>query len=441
MRMNLLKVLGLFVLAIALMPRHDANAVPSFARQTGMDCSTCHTMFPELTSFGRAFKLRGYTMTNVTQGQTTGLQENYYPPLSAMMLVSLTSLAKKQPDSQNGNILLPDQLSMFYAGRISESVGAFVQLTYNGIDDHFSMDNADIRFVGNGILAGGDLVYGLTLNNNPTVQDVWGGTPAWSFPFISSPIAPTPTASSQIDGSLAQQVAGIGAYGFWNNKLYGELTVYRSSQVGANEPPTSASRNVIDGTAPYWRLAVEEQWGSHSLEVGTYGLVVKMFPGNGLALSGPTNRFTDIAFDAQYEYINDPHIVVFHTTWISEKQDWNAAYLSGSSSNASDRLTTFKVDGSYSYKRTIKGSIGFFAKAGSVDPLLYSAGSVSGSATGSPDSVGEIAELKYLPKQNMKFAVQYVRYDKFNGARSNYDGSGRNASDNNTLYLYAWLMF
>jgi hypothetical protein len=32
-------------------------------------------------------------------------------------------------------------------------------------------------------------------------------------------------------------------------------------------------------------------------------------------------------------------------------------------------------------------------------------------------------------------------YTKFNGARNNYDGSGRNASDNNTLYLLAWLVF
>jgi len=36
-----------------------AYAVPSFARQTGMQCATCHTVFPGLTVFGRQFKLRG----------------------------------------------------------------------------------------------------------------------------------------------------------------------------------------------------------------------------------------------------------------------------------------------------------------------------------------------------------------------------------------------
>jgi hypothetical protein len=32
-------------------------------------------------------------------------------------------------------------------------------------------------------------------------------------------------------------------------------------------------------------------------------------------------------------------------------------------------------------------------------------------------------------------------YSKFNGASNNYDGFGRNASDNNTFYLLGWLMF
>ncbi|MDA3889455.1 MAG: hypothetical protein PF443_11815, partial [Allgaiera sp.] len=38
-----------------------AHAVPSFARQTGMTCNACHTTIPELTAFGRQFKMGGYT--------------------------------------------------------------------------------------------------------------------------------------------------------------------------------------------------------------------------------------------------------------------------------------------------------------------------------------------------------------------------------------------
>jgi hypothetical protein len=34
-----------------------------------------------------------------------------------------------------------------------------------------------------------------------------------------------------------------------------------------------------------------------------------------------------------------------------------------------------------------------------------------------------------------------VIYDRFNGSRRNFDGAGRNARDNNTLYLEAWFAF
>jgi len=37
--------------------------------------------------------------------------------------------------------------------------------------------------------------------------------------------------------------------------------------------------------------------------------------------------------------------------------------------------------------------------------------------------------------------VQYTLYDRFNGGKDNYDGAGRRASGNNTLYLLAWVVF
>ena len=40
----------------------SARALPSFARQTGQPCGTCHTDFPGLTPYGRRFKLMGYTV-------------------------------------------------------------------------------------------------------------------------------------------------------------------------------------------------------------------------------------------------------------------------------------------------------------------------------------------------------------------------------------------
>lgn len=61
------KCLGIVVVWITMGPlwamsSSPAYAIPSFTRQTGMQCATCHTVFPELTAFGRQFKLRGYAL-------------------------------------------------------------------------------------------------------------------------------------------------------------------------------------------------------------------------------------------------------------------------------------------------------------------------------------------------------------------------------------------
>ena len=55
------------VAAVVLGASPSAHAVPSFARQTGMACEACHTVFPELTHFGRVFKANGYTLSNLKQ--------------------------------------------------------------------------------------------------------------------------------------------------------------------------------------------------------------------------------------------------------------------------------------------------------------------------------------------------------------------------------------
>jgi hypothetical protein len=66
---------------------------------------------------------------------------------------------------------------------------------------------------------------------------------------------------------------------------------------------------------------------------------------------------------------------------------------------------------------------------------------VGGSANGKPDTQGYMLELDYLPVQNVRLMLQYYGYSKFNGARINYDGAGRSASDNNTLFANIWLAY
>ncbi len=450
--------LSLLLGAVALAPL-PARAVPSFARQTGMACQSCHTIFPELTPFGRAFKLNGYQIDKLPQVQDLSLNReqtlllNQLPPLSFMLQTSFTHTNTALPDSavagansQDGQILLPQQASLFYAGRIAPNLGAFVQMTYSSDSGTIGWDNTEIRFAKQQSTGPGGLTYGFTLNNNPTVQDVWNSTPAWQTPFDQrSSAAPTPGAGAQVDGALAGDNAGFTGYLWWNNSLYAELGFYRASKQGATGtagagPLDSAASPVVVGWAPYWRVAYERQWERNSLMVGAYGMTVKKNLA-GTAIGGPTDRFRDAALDAQYQMIGDDRIWSLQATYIDEKQSLDASFGAGGSANASDTLKTWRVGGSYYYQRTVGGGLGLFSTTGSADAILYVPASVTGFANSSPNSSGWIGELDYIPWQNVKFALQYISYNKFNGASSNYDGSGRNASDNNTLYALGWFAF
>lgn len=441
------------ILLVTAFLTQQAQAVPSFARQTGLACNACHTVAPQLNAFGRFFKLHGYVMgSDKLSGGTSQLSIDKFPPLSAMVILSDTRIGKSQPDSavanagaQNGSASFPQQLSVFYAGAIAQQVGAFSQLTYTQTSDHFTIDNTDIRYAQDVTWDDGQaLLWGVTINNNPTVQDVWNSTPAWSFRFISSAVAPTPGATPLLAGPLAQNVAGVGAYGWLNNTWYGEFTLYRSSKAGQAQPLDSTASNVISGVAPYGRVAWEHAWaggsGQNDLEVGLMAMSVHEYPGNGQALTGATNDYRDTGVDAQYQYITGNDSFAVHANYIHEQQNLTASNQLGLS-GPGDHLNYWNANASYYWGGVYGPSLGYFSTTGSADPVLYAPGPLTGSATGAPDSSGWIAQWTWLPAMNVQVTGQYILYNKFNGASSNYDGSGRKASDNNTLYLALWVLW
>jgi hypothetical protein len=59
-------VLPVAVAAVCIVGIRPAQALPSYARQSGQQCAACHDGFPQLTPYGRQFKLNGYTFTGGT---------------------------------------------------------------------------------------------------------------------------------------------------------------------------------------------------------------------------------------------------------------------------------------------------------------------------------------------------------------------------------------
>ncbi len=105
------------------------------------------------------------------------------------------------------------------------------------------------------------------------------------------------------------------------------------------------------------------------------------------------------------------------------------------------------VDAPEPYQRRLGGGVGFADYRGGSDQLKYrmtGMPSAMGSISGSPDTRRWTIEGDWLPlqnRQNLKLGVRYTAYAKFNGASDNYNGFGRNASDNDALFVYAWLLY
>jgi len=406
------------------------KALPSYARQTGMSCAACHYSFPELNPFGRQFKMNGYVLTGMKtidatddSSQVTRLKLLTTLPLSVMVQSSFTHISKDVSGVQNNSVTLPQQLSVFYAGQVTPHIGTFIQMTYDG--HTFGMDNADIRYTNQAKIGTKSMVYGLTLNNNPAVQDVWNTSPAWRFPSAGSDAAKNP-AKSTIMENLGTQVAGLGAYTLFNNLIFAELTLYRSAQQGAANPADITSTMVIKGIAPYWRLALQHQWSDNYVEIGTFGIAPKLYSEG---ISGKMNKITDIGFDFQFERRLPIGAFTLHSSFISESERRDTSLTQ----NVKLKFNSFKIDGNLYFKNGLGATLGYFNTSGSEDSNV-------GSLTNKPNSDGFIAQFEYLPWYNTKFALQYVMYNKFDGSKLNYDSS-RNAADNNTLYLLVWLNF
>jgi hypothetical protein len=465
-------------------------ALPAFARQTGQPCGKCHTDFPSLTPFGRRFKLGGYTLgggefrttpwpssddsktatdkmrsyaNSMESAKDDSADKGWVPPIAMMTIVGFTHTQAPlspptDPFKPNDNVVL-SPFSAFWGGAITDNIGAFAQVTYNapppgGFSDPFghtwTWDNTDIRYAKSTMIGGTDVTFGITANNNPTVQDVWNTTPAWTFPYAASTIASTPAAGTIIDSTFAQHVGGVGAYAFINDMFYLEASAYRTldfrQQNAVGVDPFNAP-GLFDGVAPYWRAAFEPHWDNHSLMVGSFGMAANIHPwidptfALGTTATFPqTDKFTDVGFDAQYQYQGENYWLTLRGSYIREYQRLDASFANGLSANPTNDLNTLRLQSSFAYggdnRFVFTGQ--YFNTWGTSDATLY-AGLASGF---SPNSNGWIAEVAYIPFMtsrapgwpwfNARVGLDYIAYDRF-------EGTTAGAGGHNTLFLYLWL--
>jgi hypothetical protein len=438
---------GLLVGAVALTSSHSARAVPAFAQQTGQPCKSCHVggFGPELTPFGREFKLGGYT-----------LRAHASVPLAAMAIASFTHTRKDQdpaPEhlSRNDNVTL-DEAAVFLAGGLGQHLGGFAEVTYEGIDRHFTWDNLDLRAVTTGKLFGEDSTFGLSINNSPTVQDPWNTLGAWGFPFTDTETSDTPAAAPLIDDALAQSVLGVTAYGWIAHKFYVEAGGYASPSRGTlswlgSDPLDPGS---IHGIAPYGRIAFQVPLAGGTFEAGASGLKAALFPGRDQS-SGFSDRYTDLGLDSSWQKtLGSNDLITANVRYVHEHADLRASCALSLIGDGSDvecgkfHLDELRATGRYNWHDKVGLTLSAFSVTGSRNQNVFD-------GNGSPDSNGLMGQVDYTlwpsgnsplgPRLNARVGVQYTLYGKFNGRRHNFDLQGRDAADNNVLRVFTWIAF
>jgi hypothetical protein len=454
----------------------SASALPLYARQTGQNCAACHAggQFPELTAYGRLFKLTAYAT-----GERT-------IPISAMALASVskvsntTNSADPATDFPKNSKLLLATTSVFLGGKITDNIGAFAQITFDPYAEqrsdgsyagHSQADNIDICWADHFSVKGSDLIFGVSANNNPSISDPWNTAPAW-MQYVP---VPSPGSSQFIDGAAPYpgygaggNLAGLTAYGFLDQRFYAEFGAYRTANgalrfmsAGAGEPTR------LKGLNPYWRLAYNHTWGAHQLMVGTSGMNAAVYDDPASSDPSTLAHFNDRVIDAQYQYLADVHAVTLQFASARNRVRYsvdalaNAAveFVSASGAplpppNAEDVTRVLRLKATYVYRDTYGGSLGAFRHSGSTNAARQTAGyppdgvggvlplvnndGVTGNLSGNPGTRGRTSELFWTPIEYLRLGAQYTAYNRFNGAASNYNGTGRSARNNNTLFLYAW---
>ena len=387
----------------------DAQALSAFARQTGQNCVACHAggQFPELTPYGRMFKMTGYTIGS------RGI------PLSVMGVLNYANVSNtsksdnpKGPggDFQKNGDLVFGSGSLFIAGKITDNIGLFSQITYNQYDhedtdsngnpngkwvSHTNVDNIDLRFADRFVDANNDLIVGVSANNNPSVTDPWNTAAAWmqyvppaGLPSYQFADANTPYPSNATGGN----VAGFTMYAYWNQKVYAELGFYQTANgLFSGGISSAATTRLKGGLNPYGRLAFTHDWGPNSIMVGATASEAHLYDNNDPSDLNNAFRVRDAGVDAQYQYILDPHAITAQIAYIKMKTNLSANGVAGlapsgnffadpglttplSPGNTSDTTDTFRAKLTYVYRAQYGGSLAFFNLTGTTDTALQSSG-------------------------------------------------------------------
>jgi hypothetical protein len=396
--------------AVAFAPQ--ASAVPGFSRQTGLACNACHFQsFPALNELGRSFKAGGFTMTG-TQKRVEGSEGLSIPDtLNAGVVAKIryqqsNGVKVDGTNSTNdGQLQFPDELLLMVGGRVSENIGALLQLNLLSKDAEPVVANFKMPFIYDvsGVKAGvipfttadQGVSYGFELLNTGAVrgQRIMEARKTFS----------------------AQQYVGAGS-----GAAEGVAVVASNSLFFANiskwSPRSAGDGNKGSPSATYLRLAFTPKMGSWDLGVG-----VQSWSGSATLPTAPilTNVDTKAyAVDAQAQGEVAAMPLGIYLT-----------YANASATEAGGTANLFNGNANAKTAATIAGQLGVVP--GKATLLMAIRKGDTGAAANNQDNSVMIGGT-YLMAQNVELQLNH---EMFSGSK--YDVVQADGDRMTTLMLFA----
>ncbi len=441
-------------LLLTLCGVQPALAVPAYSRQTNTECAACHTggFGPNLTPHGIRFKLGGYVDSDGKGGHI---------PLSLIAQYSSNRTEPGNPGTRGQTDSRLTNFDLYLAGKLFGEVGAFVKLarTDSPTRTTTALNEVDIRFAREAQLGGRDVQWGLSLNNNPGVQDPVNGMPAWGFgafgpgrDFVQG--TRTGTLLNKAQGGLAYRVVGLSGFAVLDKSWYGELGSYRSlsraDQDSIGLPVRTPGAVVGDpgrlSNTVYWRGLWMKDAKTQFVSLGVFGLNTDLQEDR----IGPRNRVNDVGIDATYMYLGDrEHVLHLRGSHIVERRSYGATVRNPFfpvASQSSGKITETALGGTYYYKDKI-GLLGLRTRVRTnADPALFL-------PNGKADTTTNVVALfwnvwgregDWAPiGTNLQLGIARFGFSRFNGSATNIFGGPVpvNASDLKQTQIYARAAF
>lgn len=313
----------------------ESQAVPAFARQTGIACSGCHFQgYPAINSFGRAFKSAGYTLIGAQEqvkGDELGLPVVLNSSLITKFRYQKTNGAATTGGAgatNEGELQFPDEAALLIGGRAGEHVGFLLELATFGEAD---TGNGEFSLFGSFKMPIGYKAGGTDLLVIPYTTDAGGA--GYGFELLNTGAQRFQRVGEDRSALMAQQYLGLGA-----GAAEGFAFVAANSTGFVNVSLWAPKHGsfAVKQLAPYVRAAWTPSFGGWDA-----GLGVQSFSGKARELDTTTGLEVDHvtkgwAIDGQLQgavggmplgvyaaYGETPSNTIFNTSTTAERTAWS----------------------------------------------------------------------------------------------------------------------